>query len=1288
MPEQRWTEVVEIFEEAVALPAERRREYLETRCAHEPELLGRVRSLLTHHYDEEAIGAAPRGLQSVRVLHTQPFLHDQRFERLSLIGSGGFGSVYRAFDTLRQEWVAVKVLREIDPARLERFKTEFRRATRVTHRNIVQLHELFSDGERWFFSMELVEGLPLVEYVRGTRPGDTRPLTRPALERLRRAFCELTEAVAALHASGIVHGDLKPDNVLVTPDGRVVLLDFGLVREIAEPLSLLAGTPVYMAPEVFDQAPVAEAGDWYSVGVMLYEALTAGLPFTGSFWNVIHSKQSEQVRIPGGNFPPQLVALCQSLLQQQPERRPTSREIYEQLAGVDAAPRVPASMHARPPFVGRSLEMAALAEAFGRLQTGAHATIRVTGRSGIGKTTLVQRFLDELRPAHAGLVVLAGRCYESESVPYKALDEVVDELSQYLRAQPAADVLALLPRDVPLLTRVFPVLRRVPVIAAHPPDLATATSGSGLRDVRNRAIRALGELLDRLSRQKRVVIWIDDIQWGDLDSARVLSDLQNLPAVPPLLWILSYRSEDVASSAVLQTLEAVVQDDASAGQVHALNLSRLGDAEAEALASLLCGPLSQAQATHIVREADGSPLFIQELAQHDGATHDARGRSTLSELIQRRVRALPRAAQELLEVIAIAGGPLALHTAARAVRLEDPTAQSQLKAGHLTRSCRIDAVRALDTYHDQVRDAVLALMPVERQRDCHARLASALQQDSDNEPERLVRHLAHAGIYDAAYRRAVQAADAARQHLAFNLAARLLRVALDLRVRLEGAAAAAAAHEEPVLRQRLALALSQSGRSDESAREYLLVAEHAPPEEGRELRRLAADQLMRSGRINEGLDLLTATLREQQTRIPRSRTLLVGGLLLTRARNSMRLATRPWHSPDASPALLARIDRLWTAGVTLWLVDPLLSAYLRSRHLQAALKAGDPRRLAGGLAFEAMHRATAGPLAYPAARGILDQAHERAAACADPFARGLVLLAESSVASSTGRVLESLRVGIEAETIFLKECTGATWELSLVRLHILSALSFAGRWTEYAPRLAAVMHETSANGDRYTQCALPLISACYVTFLAKDDPEGAHRELDDELRRWNRAEFDIPRFAHCQGTVESMLYARRYEEAWRVITKVWRQYRSGQIFWSGLMKLLAQQLRARAALAMMSATADRSAARVAREFCTRARRSPWLMAQGWGLMIDAGLAMVERDQRSAATKLQLAEQRFLEAGLAHLQAACRRRRGEVRGGAEGVALVASADDQLRTLGAVNPQRMAERLAPGDFWCGR
>jgi hypothetical protein len=695
------------------------------------------------------------------------------------------------------------------------------------------------------------------------------------VERLRAALRQLASGVHALHQAGQVHCDIKPSNVLVTPTGRVVLLDFGLVRELRpdEEHSVdgpLLGTPAYMSPEQAAGEPPRPASDWYSVGVLLYEALTGRLPFGGTTADVLNEKQHSDPALPSAlaSVPDDLEALCMALLQRYPQNRPGGNKILALLGGaLPGSAAVEESVPPAPIFVGRRAELEALWTAYRAVRQGAGVTLHLHGRSGIGKTALVARFLDSVR-AEVGVTVLAGRCYERETAPYKALDSLVDALSRHLRHL-GGGAGVLLPRDVRPLVRLFPVLGQAEAIASAP---LPAIEISDPKELRRRATASLKELLGRIADRGPLVLWIDDLQWGDLDSAALLTELIRPPDAPAALLLFSYRSEDVAISACVRGMRE--QDPAAGGDMRELPVDPLTPDEARELAMRLLKTADAARAAQIAQEAEGHPLFVAELAQeHETA------QTTLEETLRARVARLEPDARRLLEVISVAGGPIAAEAAVRAAAIEDSLGTlAVLRAGRLVRAAGTGG--NLEAYHDRIRETVTRHLDAGRLRECHVALARAIEGSGRGDPEALAIHFREAGDSAKAGVYAVNAAAQATSALAFDRAARLYRVALELDAR--------GGEPARLLRVKLGDALANAGRGEEAARAYLAATEGANGGEALELRRRAMEQFLRCGQFAQGFASARAVLEDVGMSMPATRLQALAFYLFGRLQLKLR----------------------------------------------------------------------------------------------------------------------------------------------------------------------------------------------------------------------------------------------------------------------------------------------------------------------------------------------------------------------------------------------------------------
>jgi predicted ATPase len=606
-----------------------------------------------------------------------------RFELRSELGRGGTGVVYEAYDRESRAVVALKTLVSTDPESVFRLKHEFRALANLEHENFVRLEELSSVGGHVFFTMERVHGSDFLEYVRPPARGGAGGFDEA---RLRTALAQLVDGLGALHAAGRIHRDIKPSNILVTTEGRVVLLDFGLTSSFGTSDDRICGTPVYMAPEQLDGAGLSPATDWYAVGVMLYAALTGELPFEGDILEIAHAKQTHDGPAPAGDaVPDDLRALCAALLQIDAAARPGIRDIRSRLGLSRSAER------AEEVFVGRTAELERLRGAFARARTGTQALV-VHGEPGIGKSALVERFLLGLRD-HA--VVLRGRCYEQESVPFGGVDSLIDALSEYLLGLSDDDVAVLLAGGVSNVARVFPVLYRVPLVAVKRVE-GPVVDAAMLRD---HAIRELAQIVAALARSQTPVLFIDDLQWVDPGSLALIREAL-LAEGARCLFVATMRS----------TGETSPELAAFVASLERIEVTGLSDEEAldvcDALATL-AGDVSE----RVRHEASGHPLFLTELlrsARSGTWAYDTRVR--LQDALWRRIAERDDVERAFLEMTALAGTPAPYAVLAQAAGLDVGECRSRLaglRAAQLVRVSRVDDGRCVEPYHDRVREAVL-----------------------------------------------------------------------------------------------------------------------------------------------------------------------------------------------------------------------------------------------------------------------------------------------------------------------------------------------------------------------------------------------------------------------------------------------------------------------------------------------------------------------------------------------------------------------------------------------------
>ena len=1216
-----------------------------------------------------------------------------RFTIRRQIGEGGMGVVFEAYDDLRRSVVAIKTLSWLDTGSVYRLKNEFRSLADMSHPNLCRLHELFSE-EGWFFSMEFVDGERFTEWV--------RPDGRLDAQRLRAALKQLLLGVVAIHSAGLLHRDLKSSNVLVERDGRVVILDFGLVVDGHASAAAhravgvgLIGTPGYLAPEQTSSAAnmaATTASDLYAIGSMLFIALTGRLPFEGPVSDMLELKRHQdapRVRSLFADAPHDLADLCDALLQRDPAVRPDAAHVQAALDRWDTTDTthttgqvVPVvlsgSAQAEPTGValqadtllGRESEMAALQAAHASMLAGRPVVMFVSGDSGMGKSALLHAFLDQVR-AGGRSVALEGRCYDRESVPFKAFDSVMDELSSHLHALTREEAGDLMPREMYALARLFPVLERVDAVAQGPRKVIP-----DLQELRLRAFAALSELLGRMRDRRPLVIFVDDLQWTDSDSIVVFEYLLSQPEPTPFLWVATHRSEGATDNPLLQQILAVAASSPRV-ECRSLHVGPLPQDVSVLLAQRLLGRATSADSALIAAEGRGSPFFVGELVRQALTTRLTGAGSTpltLSQTVDRHVGLLPAKARDVLNVLAVAGRPMPAQLVLDAADATHEVLDALLFE-RLTRTVRVSTHgRVLECYHDKIRESVAGALTPGALRGIHARLAEALSAQEGSQPEHLALHLHGAGDTRRASVYYEKAGDVFAGALAFEFASRQYRQCLDL------------ISDDPArfrnVQVKLAAMLASMGSSREAAEVYRAASTGATPQDALEYKRAAAYLLSTSGFTDEARVLLGEVLAAIGLSMPRSPRAAIAAALASRFLLICRgLKIDPTAAPKSGDH--ARLSAMWSVIQGSVGNNAFVMVDMAARHARLALNTGSHEHAARALTMEAYMVSLDGMGTRAKTEPIMLQAESLASKVSRNELTGWVRQIRGCVLAHEGRFTEAQPVLRETLEWLGSHCTAVPFELAGTHLYIMNVAGHLGEYAQVSTTAPGIVENALRRGDQYLACGVIGFAAPALL---------AHRGLADAGRRIDQAKASyqvqsIYQWADYLILLADLNLALYEGQPARGVLLVAQQ-------WSALQK--SQLLRMKTAFGLMSYFRAACALAAARQQSTDvaegleiARRTAGLLNKsrmphlhGWAAVLEAGLACETRQPARAAELLQSATSTFDATGLKLFSAAARRRQGQLIGGEAGRALVIAGEAVMHSQGVIDVEATTEMLAPG------
>lgn len=1216
-----------------------------------------------------------------------------RYVVREVLGAGSFGVVYRVYDRHWRQDVALKTLRNPSPTQRQWLKAEYRTLRDIVHPNLVRLHELHVDDARCFFTMDIVDGgAPFTERL---RVSEGPPAARQAaIRRACGAAAQLADALRAVQRHGKCHRDIKPSNVLVTPADHVVLLDFGLAspvdrtRVLDTARGVIVGTLPFLAPEQYDDPAPLPASDWYSFGLLLYQTVVGELPFADNLLEEFAAKRRgfDPAALRRADLPEALETLLLGLLAPSPAARLGADRAVATLRALagESAPSTPGRLQPQlgeGDFIAREGERAAVRDAFARTATGRFAMVELVGPSGIGKTALAREALRELAIRDPGCVVLEARCHPQESIPYKALDAVVDDLARLWLGLDDAQSRGLVPPSgADALTHLFPELRRVSHLAAQHREELTGDP----RSLREQGFAALRAVLSTLRARAGVALWVDDLQWADADSLALLDAVFGEGDAPSVLLLVSRRPEaniDDPVAALCATLRR-------RGEAARLDLPPLTLDDAASLARRITarvGRDSPDAVAAIVREAGGVPYLLAELA-HFSAEGDVA--TSVGSLLRARLDTLDPTDRALVELAALAGDALPAETLLRAAASSERRRLRDLCVARMLR-WSVEHDEAVLIYHDRLREFVDGDLPPARARDLHRSLLRALEEDAAVDPQRLLHHATAAGDRARAHRHALTAARQAEAALAFNQAARLYATAH------EHLAADAPRTE---LEARWAEALANAGRSGEAASRFeaaaraLLRERPDAPHLAAALRRRAGEQYLKSGRYADGLRLLDGFLAEAGVRLPRSGR----GALLASAGLRARLYLRGFEFTRRPAEATARPDRqrledLWAATTALSMMDPVRADSVGLVHFLDALRLGDGAHVARSLGYEAAFAALiGGHYLRGRAAELLARNQEALRVDGGPYERGFYALGAGTAAFFHSRWRDAVALCDQADAIFRAECRGAEYEAAVARVFSLQALGQAGAVAELVRRIPAAIREADARGDLFAANnyrggfhALGRVAAGHLDEVKAD--------VQRVVETWQPGFYQMHAYHRVFASVAADLYLGDPAGAQARIEGDWSELESGLYLVMELPAVELRWTRARALLGVANAASGTDRARRLREvrgLAARIARATVAAARPHAALLRASIAHLEGDRAALTAHLHTAVDGYAAAEMALHREVSRYALSWLLTEVRGRALRDSVARWIAREGVADIERLTAAIAPGLEGLGR
>jgi hypothetical protein len=448
-------------------------------------------------------------------------------------------------------------------------------------------------------------------------------------------------------------------------------------------------------------------------------------------------------------------------------------------------------------------------------------------------------------------------------------------------------------------------------------------------------------------------------------------------------------------------------------------------------------------------------------------------------------------------------------------------------------------------------------------------------------------------------------------------------------------------------------------------------------------RQRAAEQLLRAGHFDEAFALFRTVQAAIKMPLADSPGSALGRLVWSRTRLRVRgLHFRTQDVSQVSPNELARIDNGFAIALALSTVDTIRGADLQTRQLLAALAAGEPYRIARGIALEAaFHAAGSGAQGAVRTARLVSTARELAEQIDHPHALGLAAWAAGSSAYLEGRFVAARELCEQALSIYRSRCRGVGWEVASAQVFALWASEYLGSYQAVSEKLSPLIKDADAREDRYDATNLRT-SHTNTIWLAADRPDEARRQVEYATKQWVPRSFQLPQYYVVHALAQSDLYTGDAERAWNRVVEGWPQMKQAFLMRLQIIRVEMSFLRARCALARANqdpATSAKFLASAVRDAKLLEREgAPWAAALAH--LVRAGVAAAKQDDTSAQ-QFDAAAAALDSVDMALHAAIARRRSGTLLGASAGAERIEAAERWMTAQGIRSPSRMSALFAP-------